>query len=110
MASLIPGARFVPLESANHLLLESEPAWRRFLEEAGSFLPGSTSASPAFADLTPRERDVVELIARGRDNAQIAASLGLSEKTVRNHITEVYRRLEVQNVLELARALDEALG
>ncbi len=97
MASLIPGARFVPLESANHLLLESEPAWRRFLEEAGSFLPGSTSASPAFADLTPRERDVVELIARGRDNAQIAASLGLSEKTVRNHITHIFAKLEVEN-------------
>lgn len=97
MASLIPGARFVPLESANHLLLESEPAWRRFLEEAGSFLPGSTSASPAFAELTPRERDVVELIAGGRDNAQIAASLGLSEKTVRNHITHIFAKLEVEN-------------
>jgi pimeloyl-ACP methyl ester carboxylesterase len=38
MASMIPGARFVPLESANHLLLENEPAWPRFLAEVRSFL------------------------------------------------------------------------
>jgi pimeloyl-ACP methyl ester carboxylesterase/DNA-binding CsgD family transcriptional regulator len=97
MASLIPGARFVPLDSANHLLLESEPAWRRFLEEAEAFLPGTTSAAPAFAGLTRRERDLVELIAQGRDNAQIAASLALSEKTVRNHITHIFAKLEVEN-------------
>jgi len=97
MASLIPGARFVPLESANHLLLESEPAWRRFVEEVEAFLPGATSGSASFAGLTPREHDLVELIAKGRDNAQIAATLGVSEKTVRNHITHIYAKLEVEN-------------
>lgn len=38
MARLIPGARFVPLQSVNHVLLEHEPAWRRFLEEVHAFL------------------------------------------------------------------------
>lgn len=38
MAAMIPGARFVPLEGANHLLIENEPAWPRFLAEIGSFL------------------------------------------------------------------------
>lgn len=38
IAAMIPGARFVPLESANHLLIENEPAWPRFLEEVTSFL------------------------------------------------------------------------
>ena len=38
MAAMIPNARFVPLESANHLLIESEPAWPRFLAEVRSFL------------------------------------------------------------------------
>jgi pimeloyl-ACP methyl ester carboxylesterase len=38
LAAGIPGARFVPLESANHLILESEPAYVRFLEEIKSFL------------------------------------------------------------------------
>jgi pimeloyl-ACP methyl ester carboxylesterase/DNA-binding CsgD family transcriptional regulator len=97
IASLIPGARFVSLDSPNHLLLESEPAWRRFLEEAEAFLPGTATTSPAFADLTPRERDLLELIAQGRDNAQVAAALGLREKTVRNHITHIFAKLEVEN-------------
>jgi len=38
LASLIPGARLVPIESRNHLILESEPGWRRFLAEVRSFL------------------------------------------------------------------------
>jgi len=96
-ASLIPGARFVPLESTNHLLLESEPAWKRFVEEVEAFLPGATSGSASFAGLTRRELDLVELIAQGRDNAQIAATLGLTDKTVRNHITHIYAKLEVEN-------------
>jgi pimeloyl-ACP methyl ester carboxylesterase/DNA-binding CsgD family transcriptional regulator len=98
IAAQIPGARFVPLESSNHLLLEDEPAWRRWVEEVRAFLPGSAAeADPAFTALSRRERDVVELIARGCDNAQIAAHLGLSEKTVRNHITSIFSKLEVEN-------------
>ena len=38
MAAMIPGARFVPLEGRNHLMLEHEPAWLRFLEEVRCFL------------------------------------------------------------------------
>jgi pimeloyl-ACP methyl ester carboxylesterase len=38
MAALIPNARLVPLESKNHILLESEPAWQRFLDELNAFL------------------------------------------------------------------------
>jgi len=97
LASGIPGARFVPLESDNHILLEHEPAWLRFVEEVRAFLPGSPPAGAAFEGLTPRERDLLELIAQGRDNAQIAALLGLSDKTVRNHITHIFHKLEVEN-------------
>jgi DNA-binding CsgD family transcriptional regulator len=50
-----------------------------------------------FSSLTRREREIVELIAGGRDNAQIAARLGLSEKTVRNHITSIFAKLEVES-------------
>jgi pimeloyl-ACP methyl ester carboxylesterase/DNA-binding winged helix-turn-helix (wHTH) protein len=42
MAALIPGARFVPLDSRNHVLLESEPAWARFVEEVRAFLGSDT--------------------------------------------------------------------
>jgi len=38
LATSIPGARFVPLESANHLLAEDEPAWQRFRAEVREFL------------------------------------------------------------------------
>lgn len=41
LAALIPGARFVPLEGRNHVLLETEPAWSRFVEEVRSFLGGA---------------------------------------------------------------------
>ena len=75
----------------------TEPAWQRFLEEVEAFLPGTTSAPKAFAELTPRERDLLELLAQGRDNAQIAATLTLSEKTVRNHITHIFAKLEVES-------------
>jgi DNA-binding CsgD family transcriptional regulator len=97
LAGMIPGARFVPLESDNHLMLESEPAWQRWCDEVRSFLPPVHVTKPVFAQLTRREREIVELIAAGRDNAQIAASLVLSEKTVRNHITSIFAKLEVDS-------------
>jgi DNA-binding CsgD family transcriptional regulator len=98
LATLIPGARFVPLESRNHLLLEHEPAWRRWVDEMRAFLPAAAEAArKVFPTLTPREIELVDLIAQGLDNAQIAARLTLSEKTVRNHITSIFAKLEVEN-------------
>ena len=98
-AALIPNAGFVQLESENHLLLEDEPAWGRFQEEIAAFIPSRlpARAQAPFSTLSKREADVLELIARGRDNAQIAASLDLSEKTVRNHITSIFSKLAVEN-------------
>lgn len=102
LAGLIPGACFVPLESRNHVLLDTEPAWNQFVEAIEDFLPASPSM-PAGAggvvleELTAREHQVVELIARGLDNAQIAARLALSEKTVRNYITHIFAKLQVEN-------------
>ena len=80
------------------MLLESEPAWHRWADEVRAFLPTMAAATnPAFSALTARERDLLELIAQGRDNAQIAAALALSEKTVRNHITRIFSKLDVEN-------------
>ena len=97
LASLIPGARFVSLDSKNHLLLAHEPAWRRWSDEVSAFLPIAASASPRFGVLTARERDVLDLLAQGRDNVQIAAHLGRSDKTIRNHITSIFTKLKVEN-------------
>jgi pimeloyl-ACP methyl ester carboxylesterase/DNA-binding CsgD family transcriptional regulator len=104
MATLIPGARFVPLESQNHVLLDDEPAWNRFLSEMRAF-PGvgadtpdqAPSRQPVFPELTSRERMVLELIAQGLDNAQIAEQLVVSQKTVRNHISHIFQKLRIRN-------------
>ncbi|HET7731274.1 MAG TPA: alpha/beta fold hydrolase [Usitatibacter sp.] len=96
LASLIPGARFVPLSGRNHFLQEREPAWAEFVAQLRAFLPAAAHPELAgFRELTARERDVLELISRGLDNAQIAATLELSKKTVRNHITAIFAKLEV---------------
>lgn len=98
IAGGIEHARLVPLDSANHLMVESDPAWPRWREEVRDFLGmRSSPEDERFAALTQRERDLVELIAQGRDNAQIAAALALTDKTVRNHITRIFAKLEVEN-------------
>ena len=99
LAGAIAHARFVPLATPNHLMLASDPAWARWTDEVREFLGARArpNADPRFDTLTPRERELVELIAQGRDNAQIAATLTLSDKTVRNHITSIFAKLEVEN-------------
>lgn len=109
-ASLIPGARFLPLESRNHVLLGDEPAWNDFLREVEAFLP-SGGAEAAFGALTVREREVVEHLARGLDNHQIAAHLDLSEKTVRNHVSAVLAKLGAETRAQaIVRAREAGFG
>jgi pimeloyl-ACP methyl ester carboxylesterase/DNA-binding CsgD family transcriptional regulator len=96
LASSIPGARLVPLETRNHVPMPGEPSFDRVIEEIESFI-GPARGAAAFPDLTRRERQILEHIARGLDNLQIAAHLDVSEKTVRNHITAVFAKLGVEN-------------
>ena len=96
-ASLIPGAHFVALASRNHVLLAREPAWRRWVEEVEAFLRRPAAHDSPFARLTARELDLATLISAGLDNAQIAARLAISEKTVRNHITRIFAKLDVES-------------
>ncbi|HSW23757.1 MAG TPA: alpha/beta fold hydrolase [Burkholderiaceae bacterium] len=113
IAGGIPNARFVPIESRNHLLLESEPGWRHWIDEVRAFLPRmrETAVGAPFDSLTERQRELLELIAQGRDNAQIAALLGVSEKTVRNHITGIFARLAVENRSQaIVRAREAGFG
>lgn len=96
LASSIPGAQFVELDSKNHILLEHEPAWTRFQEAVLDFA-GAAPARPddIFAALSPREREVLALLSDGFDNRQIGDRLSISEKTVRNHVSSVYDKLGV---------------
>lgn len=97
IASRIPRARFVPLDSRNHLPLECDATFSRWQEEVRAFLPREAAAGAALAELTARERGLLELIAQGRDNSQIADDLRLRTKTVRNHITSIFAKLAVPN-------------
>jgi pimeloyl-ACP methyl ester carboxylesterase/DNA-binding CsgD family transcriptional regulator len=100
LASLIPDAQFVPLHGRNHILLSDEPAWQTFLGALDSF----TGASPSkgarkppitISDLTAREIEVLQLVALGCSNEEIAASLFLSVRTVERHLGQIYSKLGV---------------
>lgn len=112
LAAIVPRAEFVPLESKNHLLLNTEPAWPSFVETLNRFL-SLTLADYAHLDvgsLTSRERDVLDLLARGADNNAIASSLRISEKTVRNHVSAIFGKLGVSSRAEaVAKARDASM-
>jgi pimeloyl-ACP methyl ester carboxylesterase/DNA-binding CsgD family transcriptional regulator len=97
LAAGIPGAQFIELDSKNHVLLENEPAWERFCDEVLQFMELKRPArgDSAFATLSSREREVLTLITEGLGNAQIAERLSISEKTVRNHVSNVFDKLGV---------------
>ncbi|MDQ6800372.1 MAG: alpha/beta fold hydrolase [Acidobacteriota bacterium] len=94
LASGIPNAEFVELDSCNHVLLEHEPAWKRFCEAVLDFT-GRESRSLPFASLSPREREILSLLGEGLSNAGIAARLGISDKTVRNQLSKLFDKLGV---------------
>jgi DNA-binding NarL/FixJ family response regulator len=78
-----------------------------FFSTAG--LRGATAT--AFPQLTDREREVLDLVARGCDNATIARRLFLSEKTVRNHVSSCLTKLQAASRAEaVAMARDAGLG
>jgi DNA-binding NarL/FixJ family response regulator len=97
LAGAIPGAEFVELDSANHVLLEHEPAWRRFREAVNEFQQTAPPADTSFAALSPRESQVLSLIAAGLSNEAIATQMRISEKTVRNHASNLYEKLGVRS-------------
>ena len=53
--------------------------------------------SPALAGLTPREREVLELLARGRSNPEICAELVISEATAKTHVARILQKLDLRD-------------
>jgi pimeloyl-ACP methyl ester carboxylesterase/DNA-binding CsgD family transcriptional regulator len=96
LAAEIAGAEFVELDSRNHILLAHEPAWQRFREAVLAFAQARepSGASP-FAELSARERQVLALMTDGLSNTDIAERLKISEKTVRNHASNLFDKLGV---------------
>jgi len=73
-----------------------------------AYLDAEQRRSPV-PDLTPRQWELMHLIASGHTNIQIARQLGLSEGTVRSHLENIYRRLDVSNrTAAVVRAFPEA--
>ncbi len=116
VAAAIPGAEFVPLDSRNHILLDHQPAWRQFFDELDAFLlrhgalptPRQTSS---LNGLTNSEMRVLDRIAAGLNNGQIADGLGISPKTVRNHINHIFSKLGVRDRAQaIVRGRDAGLG
>ncbi len=124
VAGSIPGARFVTLESANHVLLEQEPATAVFMAELEAFLSPDRTERLVIDDgaipspvhdgdlslLTARERDVLALVAAGRDNREIADQLVLSVRTVERHLQTVYRKLGLSGSAQRTAAAALVLG
>jgi pimeloyl-ACP methyl ester carboxylesterase/DNA-binding CsgD family transcriptional regulator len=98
LATEIPGARLVPLDSQNHIVLADEPAWAVLVDEVEGFLAEDRADRPAPADLSElshRELDVLRLVSDGLDNEAIAAELFISPRTVERHLQNVYAKLGV---------------
>jgi len=73
--------------------------------------PAPRADSTAFPELTTREREILDLIAAGRSNTEIKETLVLSPKTVRNHVSNIFSKLQVRDRAEaIVRARDAGLG
>ena len=76
-----------------------------------AYFTAAPLALAIFPQLTDREREVLELVAQGRSNADIAARLQLSQKTVRNHVSNILTKLQVADRAQaIVRARDAGLG
>ena len=89
--------RAVRVIGAGEALL-SPAVTRRLLDRVGRRLPASATTTPAaFADLTEREREVFELLARGLSNAEIAELLVVGDATVKTHVSNVLMKLGLRD-------------
>lgn len=95
--------------TAGDVLLDASVAGRvlRSIPAAGR----AGSAAPPFPQLTPREREILDLRARGLSNPAIASRMFLSEKTIRNYVSMIFTKIHVENrAAAVAAARDAGFG
>ena len=90
-----------------HVVLDEQIA-PALLAQAASRVP--SAAATAFPTLSPRELEVLDLVAAGRSNAEIAAALFVSPKTARNHVSNLLTKLGLSRLEAGSRARDAGLG
>jgi DNA-binding NarL/FixJ family response regulator len=88
------------------------PCWprhhRRLIEQFVHRPPPGSTVPAAFGELTPREVEVLRLVARGLSNAEIAAALVVGETTVRTHATRILAKLGVRDRVQAVVAAYES--
>lgn len=110
---LLKGAPRAELLRAIHAAAAGEALFgpaiaRRMMAYFGRPAP---TAAPPFPELSAREREILELVAAGRSNADIADRLGVAAKTVRNHVSSIFTKLQVRDRSEaIVRAREAGLG
>ena len=74
-------------------------------------MPRASHAAQAFPELTEREREVLELVAAGPQQRAIARHFVLSPKTVRNHVSNIFTKLQVADRAQaIVRAREAGMG
>lgn len=116
LASQLPDAHFLPLKGANHILQLADSCWPVFIDELHRFL-ADAAATPgdlvtSWADqLTSRQRAVLNLVAKGHSNTDIAHALSIATKTVRNHVSAICDSLDIPTRSQLiVQAREKGFG
>ena len=105
LAARIPDARYLSCRS------EDGAPEASVLEAIRSFVGGDTIHTPVLETLTPREREVLALVAQGASNPEIAERLFISVNTVTRHLTHIYAKTGTKRRAEIVRyALERGLG
>jgi DNA-binding NarL/FixJ family response regulator len=81
---------------------------RRLLDRFAGSLPGATGSPADLGELTPRELEVLRLVARGLSNAELAARLVLTEATIKTHVSALLRKLGLRDRAQLVVAAYES--
>ncbi len=101
--------RAIRAVTSGDVLLDASVAARVLQSLPAAARPGP--AAPPFPELTPREREILGLMARGLSNPAIAAQMFLSEKTVRNYVSMIFTKIHVESrAAAVAAARDAGLG
>ncbi|ROR93742.1 LuxR family two component transcriptional regulator [Salana multivorans] len=108
---LLKDVRAARLVEAVHLVAEGSmllgpSATRRLVADVAQ--RGSRVANPGIAELSDREREVLEALARGLSNVEIAAELVVSENTVKTHVSQILRKLGCRDRVQAVIAAYEA--